>query len=227
MMVPKQLANTMEFILERSIPTIGAAAVIVIGPPAKCTNPQNAGRYDSKSMQAACRTDVPSSIPVRDPGALTAPPAPGLAWAKTIRRRRPAPRKTGAFQISTRKSHLDDRVLGNLEEIGSPARRSFPSASPAASRTTGDHFKAWLSSIIVCATRGHAAAAHAAVAHPAAHSSHTDGGANTHGFENDAWRWAGRPAFFDDDLLVTAARLLALRRRGIDPFGRQCRLHLL
>jgi hypothetical protein len=33
MMVPKQLANTMEFMLERSTPTIGAVVAIVIGPP--------------------------------------------------------------------------------------------------------------------------------------------------------------------------------------------------
>ena len=33
MMVPKQLANTIEFMLERSTPAIGVAVAIVIGPP--------------------------------------------------------------------------------------------------------------------------------------------------------------------------------------------------
>jgi hypothetical protein len=33
MMVPKQLANTMEFMLERSTPAIGAVVAMVIGPP--------------------------------------------------------------------------------------------------------------------------------------------------------------------------------------------------
>jgi hypothetical protein len=31
-MVPKQLANTIEFMLERSVPAIGAVVAIVIGP---------------------------------------------------------------------------------------------------------------------------------------------------------------------------------------------------
>jgi hypothetical protein len=44
MIVPKQLANTMEFILERAMFSIGAAAEIVIGPPAY-TNPETSGRY--------------------------------------------------------------------------------------------------------------------------------------------------------------------------------------
>jgi hypothetical protein len=33
MIVPKQLANTMEFIFERSMPAIGTVVAIVIGPP--------------------------------------------------------------------------------------------------------------------------------------------------------------------------------------------------
>jgi hypothetical protein len=41
MMVPKQLANTMEFIFERSMPPIGAVAKMVIGPPAGARNPQD------------------------------------------------------------------------------------------------------------------------------------------------------------------------------------------
>jgi hypothetical protein len=43
MMVPKQLANTIEFIFERSMPTIGAAAIIVIGPPANALHPKRRG----------------------------------------------------------------------------------------------------------------------------------------------------------------------------------------
>jgi hypothetical protein len=43
MMVPKQLANTIEFIFERSMPTIGVAAVMVIGPPAHGRIPKKWG----------------------------------------------------------------------------------------------------------------------------------------------------------------------------------------
>src|SRR5580698_7592912 len=40
MMVPKQLANTMELIFVRSMPTTGAVAVMVIGPPAAAQSPE-------------------------------------------------------------------------------------------------------------------------------------------------------------------------------------------
>jgi hypothetical protein len=63
-MVPKQLANTIEFIFERSMPTIGAAAKMVIGPPANARAPKGRANI-TQSMQAACRTGVASSIPVR------------------------------------------------------------------------------------------------------------------------------------------------------------------
>jgi hypothetical protein len=43
-MVPKQLANTIEFIVERPAPAIGAVVAIVMAPPARWRNSRVKGR---------------------------------------------------------------------------------------------------------------------------------------------------------------------------------------
>src|SRR5580700_2805339 len=112
MMVPKQLAKTMELIFVRSMPTTGAVAVMVIGSPAAAQSPK-AEKYRLKRMQTACRTGVASSISSQQSKCF-------CCYANACPAIPPVPHKPDAAKPISDirpKTHLDDGVVRDLEEI--------------------------------------------------------------------------------------------------------------
>src|SRR5579871_3021440 len=62
MMVPKQLANTIEFMVERPAPAIGAVVAIVMAPPARWRKfPRKRRETRLQGMQATCRAKRPGA----------------------------------------------------------------------------------------------------------------------------------------------------------------------